>query len=224
VTPAVVIPRLLRAPGDVAKACRDSTEIRALAATSLGCLVVGAGAFGAATGSLRGGVQIAISAAKMPIALLGALIVACPAFFALAAIFGRPMSARTMTALALSSGARGALVLLACAPPLWLAIDLGLPYEATKLVAVVSYGLAGMAALSLFVRGFGDGAGRAEAVLSCMVVLLLASAQTAWTLRPFIGDPADREVPRFVHDRVEGGLGGALVRAVQGLRAPWGRR
>lgn len=223
-TAATTISRLLRSPREVATDCHEDRSSTSLAAISLACLFLGAAAFGAAVGSQRGGHQIGMAAAKMPVALLGALVVACPAFFALAAVFGRPMSAKAITALALASGARGALVLLACAPPLWLAIDLGLSYDATKLAAVLAYGAAGVTALSLFVRGLGEGRGRGVIVLSSMVVLLLAGAQTAWTLRPFLGDPADREVPRFVHDRVEGGLGGALAKSVGAVFPRWGGR
>ena len=209
---------LLRAPGKLALTLQDDRQAASLAGTSLACLVAGTAAFGAAVGSLRGGAQIAAAAVKMPLALLGALIVACPAFFALAAVFGRPMSVRSMTGLALAAGARGALVLLACAPPLALAIDLGLPYDATKLVAVAVYALAGLCAFGLFAHGLGDGRGRAGALASMAVVLLLAGAQSAWILRPFLGDPSDRHLAWWVQgERREGGLGGALLRSIERL-------
>ncbi|MGZ3419721.1 MAG: hypothetical protein ACXVEF_13070 [Polyangiales bacterium] len=208
--------RILRAPGDVAAQCRNDRDVNALAKTALITLVLAATAFGAAVGAWRGGRQIAFAASKMPIGIIGTLALAAPAFYALAAVFGRPWPLRSVLSLVLAAGARFSLVLLAMTPPLWLTINFGAPYEAIKLAATFAYGLAGLAGLEVLVRGLGDGPGRRTTISLFVGVFLLIGAQNAWILRPYLGTPGVAEVKLFTNDR-EGGLVVQLYESIQRL-------
>jgi hypothetical protein len=106
----------------------------------------------------------------------------------------------------LAAGARLSLVLLASTPFLWLLIDLGASYPLVKLVAALVYGLAGLAALGLLVKGLGAERGRAAIVTLFVGTFMLTGAQVAWVLRPYIGMPdRSHEVAFFTRER-EGGL------------------
>ena len=208
--------RILRAPADVAAQCRDEHDVNAIARTALLTLAIAATAFGAAVGAWRGGAQIAFAALKMPIGIIGTLALVAPAFYALAAVFGRPWPLRSVLSLMLTAGARFALVLLAMTPPLWLTINFGAPYEAIKLTATLVYGLAGLAGLEVLVRGLGEGPGRRSTIGLFVGVFLLIGAQNAWVLRPYLGTPGDKEVHLFTRER-EGGLAVQLFRTVEHL-------
>jgi hypothetical protein len=209
--------RILRAPAGVAEQCRSDRDLAAIARTALITLAVSATAFGAAVGSLRGGRQIAFAALKMPIGILGTLALAAPAFYVLAAIFGRPWALRPILSLVLAAGARFSLVLLAMTPPLWLLIDFAAPYEVIKVVATVAYGLAGLAGLEVLVRGLGDGPGKHMTILLFVAVFLLIGGQNAWVLRPYLGLPGAKEVTLFTRER-EGGLVVQLLQAAGVMR------
>lgn len=211
--------RTLRAPGEVAARCRDQEDVNAIARTALITLAVSVTAFGAAVGAWRGGAQIAFAALKMPLGIIATLALAAPAFYALAAVFGRPWALRSVLSLVLAAGARFALVLLALTPPLWLTINFGAPYEVIKLAATLAYGLAGLAGLEVLVRGLGDGPGRRSTIALFVSIFLLIGAQNAWVLRPYLGTPGAREVHLFTNAR-EGGLVVQLYRTVGQLLEP----
>lgn len=208
--------RILRAPADVAEQCRSDRDVAAIARTALITLALAATAFGAAVGSWRGGKQIAFAAMKMPIGILGTLALAAPAFYVLAAVFGRPWPLRPVLSLVLSAGARFSLVLLAMTPPLWLLIDFGAPYHAIKLVATLAYGLAGLAGLEVLVRGLGDGPGKRTTIALFVGVFLMIGGQNAWVLRPYLGTPGERDIALFTHER-EGGLVVQLMKSASDL-------
>src|SRR5687767_5760081 len=139
----LVISELLRRPNDSIARCRDPETDRAVARLALLTIAMGGAAFGLALGSYRGGVMAAHSAWKIPTATLLTLAVCGPGFAALAAAFERRWSFRETLSLALAAGARASLVLFALSPALWLAIDLGSPYQVVRWLATVAYGLAG---------------------------------------------------------------------------------
>ncbi len=201
---------LLREPDRTIAALRMPDAQRALAAQCLVAILVGGALFGAAMGSFRGGSQIVVAALKIPAATLLTMAFSGPALLSLAAAFDRRWRASEALALMLAAGARSCLVLGALAPVLWLGIDLGLPYGALKLTATGAYGLAGLSGLSVLLRGLGKATGRTAAASCFAMVFLVVGAQTAWILRPYVGDPSDEEIPMFAHGRVEGGLFGSL--------------
>lgn len=204
---------LLRRPDEVARRCREDDRLRPLAATSLGAILVGAAAFGGTLGTFRGGHQIAFAALKVPLAVTVTLAITVPAFYALATAAGRTFSLRTSVALVLAALGRASLLLLATAPVLWLAIDLGLGYHASAVLAAALYAFAGALALSVLVRGLGEGRGRVATAFAFVVLLAGVGAQTAWSLRPFLVRPTATDVP-FVRE-TEGSFADAVVKSMR---------
>jgi hypothetical protein len=211
-----MITELLRHPDAVIGRCRDPETDRDVARFALLAIVVGGAAFGAALGSYRGGFVMLHSTWKIPVATLLTLAVCGPGFAAFAGVFERRWSFRETTSIGLAAGARSSLVLFALSPALWLAIDLGAAYDTARMLATVAYGLAGLSGLGLWLRALGPALGRPALASSFVALFLLVGAQAAWVLRPFLGDPRDREVPLFAQGREEGGVPGAF-----GLRF-WG--
>ena len=199
---------LLHAPAEVARRCLNEEGLRSLTLAALGTLALGAAAFGGVVGSFRGGEQILYGAVKVPLAMFAALVVCVPAFSAIAASLGRPWPLRTIIALTVGAAGRAGLVLLAFAPVLWLAYDLGLGYHAAALAATGSYAMAGLAALGVLLRGLGDAKHRAVTAAAFVAVFLAAAGQTGWLLRPYLVRPQTEEVP-FVRAR-EGSFADAL--------------
>ncbi|WP_437790638.1 hypothetical protein [Sorangium sp. So ce693] len=208
---ASVLSRLLRAPSEVAASCREDRDIRAIALASLGAIALGSAVFGGVIGSFRGSEQIVFAAVKVPLAMLITLALSVPALHAFSAVLGRPWPMRSVIALALASAGRSSLVLLAFAPVLWLAIDVGLGYHASSVAAWLAYAVAGLAALGVLVRGIGAGRGRWLTAVAFMAVFFAVGGQAAWILRPYLGRPSEREVP-FLRAR-EGSFSDALVKS-----------
>ncbi len=205
--------RILRSPAAIAADCRDDRGTSSMAATSLVVIVAGVALFGATVGSWQGGLQTWLAAAKLPLAIVATLVLSAPAYYGISAVFERPWSARSVVSLMLAAGARLALVLLAATPALWLAIDLGASYDAAKLLATLAFALAGLAALSLLVRGVGEGEGKRATLALFVGVFLLVGAQASWILRPYIGTPGENDVVYFTRAH-EGGLANQLSESV----------
>lgn len=210
-----LLEELLREPATLATRCREARDLRPLAATSLLAIALGGAAFGAAVGAYRGGAQIALAAAKIPIATLAALALAAPAFATLAAALGRVLPVRATVALCVAAGARASLVLFAFAPALWLVIAYGADYHLVKLCAAFGYALAGLSALSFVVHGLEAGPGRVGTIACFVGVFLVTGGQSAWLLRPYIGDPRDSAVPVIATGVEGGGVAGAIVRSLR---------
>lgn len=202
---------LLRDPKETARRCLEEEGLKPLTIASLGALVVGAAVFGAVVGSFRGGEQIVYGAIKVPLAMMGALVLCVPAFHAIAASLGRPYPLRTVVALTIAAAGRASLVLLAFAPVLWLTYDLGLSYHAAALAAAGAYAFSGLAALGVLVRGLGEGKHRITTAVAFVAVFFAAGAQTSWILRPYLVRPQTEEVP-FLRT-VEGGFADSLFRS-----------
>ncbi|RLB56652.1 MAG: hypothetical protein DRJ42_02800 [Deltaproteobacteria bacterium] len=203
-----LVGRLLRAPGAVARQCLEGEGQRELVTTSLVAIAFGAGIFGAVVGSFRGDLQVLYASLKLPLALLATLVVCVPGFHVLALALDQPRTLRATISLALAAAGRGALVLLALSPLLWLAIDAGASYHGSVLLASACYGVAGLAALSVLLRGLGTGGRRLMSAAASIVLFLAVSGQTGWILRPYLGRPAQQEIP-FLRAR-EGGFADAV--------------
>jgi hypothetical protein len=204
---------LLRDPREVAARCERDEGVRELSMTALACLVLGSAAFGGVVGSFRGGLQIGYSAVKLPLALLATLVVCVPAFHALTVGFGGKSRFGTVAALTLSASARASLVLLGATPMLWLAVDRGLGYHSSVLLATVIYMASGVAAFSVVLRGLGGSFRALATSAACGVVFLGVLGQTAWMLRPFFGRPSQEHIP-FVRAR-EGTFADAVTRSTR---------
>jgi len=186
---------LLRSPASVAERCREDSDLRPLVLGSLLAIVVGGALFGAALGAPRGALQALYAGVKLPLAMLAALVVCAPAFHVLNAGLATPRPFRAIVALTLAATGRAALVLLGCTPGLWLAMDVALGYHQAVLAAAGCYLLAGIAAFGVVARGLTPGLTGMMTSLAFVCVLLPVGGQTAWMLRPFLGRPAQQEVP-----------------------------
>ena len=192
-----LVEELLRSPDKLLDRCRAGRDAQAVFLSSLGSIVVGSATFGAVLATSRGGLQLVYSAAKLPLVLLATLVLVAPALHALTQSFGRPLPFRGSVALLMAAAARSSLVLLALSPVVWLCFDRGLDYHGGVVLAAACYGFAGLFALSLVRRAVGVDFRGALLVASFGLVLLPTAAQTAWMCRPFLGRPAQAEVPFF---------------------------
>lgn len=204
---------LLRDPSEIARRCREDDGVREIAVVSLIAITVGSLAFGGVLGSFRAETQILWSGIKLPLAMLGTLALCVPALHGVACALGRPRPMRATATLVLAATARAALVLLAASPVLWLAIDSGLGYHASALLAAIVYGLSGLAALGIVLRGLGAGPGWLTTAVAFVAIFLAVGGQVAWNFRPFLGRPSQSSIP-FVR-APEGSFADALVTSAQ---------
>lgn len=204
-----VLNQLLRSPEVIAKNCKTDRDLKTIALTSIAAITLGGAAFGGVIGSFRGGLQILYGSVKIPLAMMMTLAICAPAFHALAAVLGRPWPMRAVISLVLASAARASLVLLAFAPALWLGVDWGLSYHKAAMAASMAYGLAGLAALGVLVRGIGKGQGQWLTTAAFIGMFFAVGGQTAWILRPYLVRPKAESIP-FVRAR-EGGFADALL-------------
>lgn len=207
---------LLRNPAEVAHRCLEGRDQRQLVGASLFAIVLGAAAFGAVVGSFRGDLQIAYAALKLPVALLATLVVCVPAFHVFSLALEQPRTLRATIALAITSAGRGALLLLALSPLLWLVIDFGASYHESALLAASCYGLAGLMSLGILVRGLGTGGKQLLSGVASVALFLAVSGQTSWILRPYLGRPSQAEIP-FLRAR-EGGFTDAVWQSQRSMR------
>lgn len=188
---------LLRSPKQSADRAVMGRDLEPLVLAALVAILVGSGIFGCVLATSRGGMQLLFSAMKLPLALVATLVLVVPAFYALAASLGRPLSLRSAIGLVLAGTARAALVLVAFTPVVWLALDAGVGYHKGVLLASACYAVSTLAALRLILHGMGADL-RALVILACFAsVMAPVGAQTAWMLRPFFGRPAQAHVPFF---------------------------
>lgn len=211
---------LLRDPDAAVRACFTGEGRRELGKSALLSLLVGGALFGGVVGSFRGDLQIGYAALKLPLVLLGALVVTAPALWALGATSERPWPLRTATSLVLVGAGRAALVLAALAPLLWLAIDLYAGYHLSAVLSAFTLGLAGLAGLGVIMRGL-RGMARGTLVLSSLV-FLLGLAHFGWTLRPWLVRPGSDDVVFVRTERGVGVFGSVSSSARHGFRDPSG--
>lgn len=188
---------LLRSPKQSADRAVMGRDLEPLVLAAFVAILVGSGVFGAVLATSRGGTQLFYSGTKLPLALVATLVLVVPAFYAIAASLGRPLSLRGAIGLVLAGTARAALVLVAFTPLVWLALDAGIGYHKGVLLASACYAISGLAALRLILHGMGADL-RAFVILACFAsVMAPVGAQAAWMLRPFFGRPAEAHVPFF---------------------------
>lgn len=216
-TPFVV---LLRDPDAAVRACFTGVGRKELTRTALLALLLGGALFGGVVGSFRGELQVLYAALKLPLLLLGALVVTAPALWAFGATDERPWPLRTATSLVLVGAGRAALVLASIAPLLWLAMDLYAGYHLSALLCATALGLGGLAGLGVVMRGL-SGMARGTLVLSSLV-FFLGLAQFGWTLRPWLVRPGSDDVVLVRTERGIGVFGSVLESARHGYDDPSG--
>ncbi|MEZ4465166.1 MAG: hypothetical protein R3F43_11885, partial [bacterium] len=129
-------------------------------------IAVSAGLFGAALGAYRGGLQIAFSAVKLPLALLLTAALCTPAFAALNAAARGFLDARRDGAVMLACLAAASLVMSATAPIVLLAGSWGVTYHGTILLVVLCAAVGGGFGLLLFGRAAVHGGGTARLTIA----------------------------------------------------------
>ncbi len=193
--------QILSSPKLVAERCRSENDLLELTRVSLVMTLLCTAFFGLVLGSHRDLEQSLMAATKLPTVWLLTLALCAPGFYAIAAAFGAGFRLRTLLALTLSATARAAAVLLALCPVLWFLSD-ALPntarsYHQLMFAAALIYGFAGVFGVALLMRAFRASL-RSLAVMAGFAALFFAVlGQTAWSLRPFVGRPAQAEVPWF---------------------------
>jgi hypothetical protein len=194
-------------PAATAVRCRNEERLLPLVKTSLLLILGGTGAFGLVLGGTRDWTQAFATAAKLPLVWIVTLAVCGPAFYGIAAVLGQPLRLRAFLALTLAATARASLVLFALLPVLALLPDIlsgsfagRAPLEApvyhkVTLFAVVIFAASGLAALGVLVRGFERTLRTLPLVGMLSLAFFCVAGQTAWSLRPFVGRPAQADVP-----------------------------
>ena len=191
------IDQLLRDPAALFARIRRGERLPELARTLVLTVLLGAGAFGAAVGAYRGGVQILFAAIKLPVVILLCAALAAPALTCFNAALGRRASLAGDLAVLLAALAQGGLTLAALAPILLLATTARTSYHDTVLLLVGCCAVAGLVSLILLARGLAasEPARRAPVVLGLVGVLLMVGSQMAWTFRPYVVRPRTPEPP-----------------------------
>jgi hypothetical protein len=217
------VDELLRDAPGLLERLRAGTDLGSLAKAMILTIAVGAGAFGAAMGSFRGGRQILYAAAKLPAVMLLTLAVCAPALSALNRALDRPSDARRDLGLLLAALARASLVLAAVAPLVLLAVRLEIAYHSVVLLVVACCGAAGLVGIALFLRGLYHAApqGIVPAALVLLGVVSLVGTQLSWTLRPYLLRPRTPEV--VLIRSLEGSFVDAVARSLRSARGRYDR-
>lgn len=194
-------------PGATALRCRNEDRLVPLVKTSLCVMLGGTGAFGLVLGGTRDWSQAFATLAKLPLVWVLTLAVSAPAFYAIAAILGQPLRLRALLALTLAATARASLVLFALLPVLALLPDIlsgsflkssALApdvYHKVTFFAAIIFAASGLSALGVLLRGFKPSFSTWPLLGLYTLVFFFVAGQTAWSLRPFVGRPAQKEVP-----------------------------
>jgi hypothetical protein len=165
---------------------------------SLMVALLGAALFGAWSGLYSLTLpQLAASALKAPLLLVGTTVLCFPMFFVVQYVLvPRSLSLRAAALLQASSIALVALTWAVVALPCSLFIANAENYTATKILVAGVAAFGGLVGMLWFVRGYRNATsvdGRRGSILSLLpycVLFGLVGAQLAWSLRPFIGSPS----------------------------------
>jgi hypothetical protein len=187
-------------------------------------LAIAGGFYGALMGTYGGfggdrPLVILFSALKVPLLLVVTFLVCLPSFFVLNTLFGlRDDFATVFRALVLTQAGL-TIILLSCAPItlFWYASVAN--YDAAILFNSLMFGVSSVAAQWLLRRLYQPLIARNPHHRSLMRVWLVLYAfvgiQTAWTLRPFIGNPA--QPAQFFRSEAWGNAYVEVVQKVVGL-------
>lgn len=153
---------------------------------------------GMSVGAWTGGLHMFYVATKVPLLLLGTLIIGLPAMVALGRFIGCPLSLSGAASLALSSIARTSVVLAALAPATaYFALTLpargAVVYRAVVLSQVFAFAVAGFVGVTAL-RGrlasvIENRARHTRIVFLWIALYSFVGAQLTWIARPFLGNP-----------------------------------
>lgn len=188
-------------PTQTAARCKNEQGLDELVRTSL-LLVLGCtAAFGFVLGNTRDFMQGLSAALKLPLVWIVTLSVCTPALYAIAGVLGQGLRLRALMALILAATARASLLLFAMLPILWFLSDLlgnnGVHYHRITMAAAMMFALAGFSALGVLLRAFDKHRSRPLILSAFVFAFFMVAGQTAWSLRPFVGRPAETDTPWF---------------------------
>lgn len=206
----------LRDPRGVVDEHETAADLGRLAGPCLAVAGVGLAVLGAVAGSMRGDLQVAFAALKLPVLFLLPLLVALPAVHAILGACGVRVSWTRLGAAGLVAMARSGVIAIGVSPILWLLLSFGPSYRLAVLLfcaTVALVGLPGPVTIARIVPG--KGLMRWAAALATGAVITVAMAQSGWMLRPFVSAP-DQELVflRPVEDDVVHGLSTTTQRLV----------
>ena len=186
-------------------------------------IVLGAAAFGVATGFYRGGWQILVAGLKFPLIQLIMAVISAPALSALNAAVHGKTDVRRDFVLLLSSFALTSLVMAGLAPFMLLAGRYSLDYHRTALVMFSACGIGGLFGVSLLLKGLQGGTQGGRRIVGWVLALvaLVVGSQVAWVFRPYIGRPAQHRVP--ILRAAEGNLVNELGTTLRSARGDYVR-
>lgn len=187
-----LVDELLRDRGSLLTRIEQGRDLARLARAMILTIAFCGAALGAAAGSQRGGIQVALSAVKLPLALLLTAAICAPVLTSLNSVLFGKSDMRRDLAIVLCSLALATLVTAALTPLVVMAA--GSPtvgYRRLVLVCVACAGIGGVSGLTFFLRSLRDYAReeRLFAGITVLVVFALVGTQTVWTLRPYVAYP-----------------------------------
>ncbi len=153
---------------------------------------------GVSVGAWTGGWQLFYVATKVPVLLLGTLLIGLPSMALFGRLIGCPLSVADCRNLALSSIARTAIVLAALAPATsYFAFTLPArgdsAYRAIVLTQVLVFGIAGCIGVATLqgslTQSVGNRAKRRRLLILWLAIYSFVGAQLTWMMRPFLGNP-----------------------------------
>jgi hypothetical protein len=173
-------------------AARDDWRLDLAAIIAFGAIA------GLSVGAWAGGLHMLYVATKVPLLLLGSLIIGLPSMVVLGRFIGCPLALAGAASLALSSIARTSVVLGALAPATaYFAFTLpargAVVYRAVVLSQVFAFAVAGFVGVTAL-RGrlaavVENRAKHTRIVFLWLAIYSFVGAQLTWVVRPFLGNP-----------------------------------
>jgi hypothetical protein len=213
---------LLRDRAALLAAIEREDDLASLSRAMALTVIVAAGAFGAALGAQRGGIQILLAALKLPLGLLLTAAICTPSITAMRRVLLRTGSLRADAARVLASLALSSLVASALAPLVLLAVCAESGYHRVIVVGTMCGAIAGAAGLGLFARSLRDleTEVRRFLLVTALTTFGAVGMQGAWTLRPYVTRPKS---PVVLVRPIQGNFLDAAVTSVEsalGLMPP----
>ncbi len=199
---------LLRRRESYFEAIFQGKEVGALIRWSLIASLLLCGLYGLTMGATHfreadwgaGFAQSLSSAAKVPLLYLLSLLVCCPVLYFVIVLMGSKLSFTQTLALLLLAIAMNAILLAGCAPIVLFFVFTGSGYLFIKLLHVVIFAFSGGWAMMALWHGLASMCEKSDlypkqAIRILQIWILIfgfVGTQTAWSLRPFIGDPTQK--------------------------------
>ncbi|MEJ2149725.1 MAG: actin-binding WH2 domain-containing protein [Chloroflexota bacterium] len=178
--------------------------------------------YGAVMGGSHGILQMLSSMVKLPFLFLATLAICAPSLHFFNILFGSRQTMRQTIALILTAIATSSVLLFSLGPISFFFVITSSEYPFFKLLNVAFFAVAGFLGVLFLQHGMqvvteGDQRGKAtRGLIFTMWVLLygFVGSQMAWTLAPFLGDPAQ---PFIIFRHVGGNFYADVLNSFVGL-------